>query len=198
MSLRTFLSVTLLLLWPCLVGRAHADSDGYYCIGRGYLAYQFGFAAPPVSPHRLHIMRLGDPEVIAEPIVVELPQFQIHGMICGERAIQLAAFDAMYTVALGPGLRPSGWSASPPREQVRFPPGQNLGAWSRPVDTLKVERVSLLKQPNGYEIILEIVPRAASEECVTEITTRVIEVDAIGQVIREWLIFDGKGQRECG
>ena len=37
----------------CIPGVAYADSDGYYCTGRGYLAYQFGMAPMPVAPHRV-------------------------------------------------------------------------------------------------------------------------------------------------
>jgi hypothetical protein len=52
-----FLGATVLLvLIPLGAGTAYADSDGYYCIGRGYLAYQFGFAAPPTRPHRLSVI----------------------------------------------------------------------------------------------------------------------------------------------
>ena len=38
----------------CVPGVAYADSDGYYCAGPGYLAYQFGMAPKSVAPHRLH------------------------------------------------------------------------------------------------------------------------------------------------
>lgn len=51
------------MISPLGVGVAHADSDGYYCDGQGYLAYQFGMAPPPVAPHRLHVLhtrRLSD------------------------------------------------------------------------------------------------------------------------------------------
>src|SRR5437762_7688068 len=37
-------AIVLLILSPLGVGTAYADSDGYYCVGRGYLAYQFGLA----------------------------------------------------------------------------------------------------------------------------------------------------------
>lgn len=202
MRVRTFASLVVFLLAPFAAGSAYADSDGYYCIGAGYLAYQFGFAAPSMRPHRLHVMPVGGPGVIAEPVVLELPQFQVHGMQCGQRGIQLVAFDAVYTVALDPDMRPTGFSIAPLTEG-RFPAeltGRqlNLGAWSKPVGTHKVERVAVAKGPNGNEILLEISPRAAAERCVTDITTRVIEVDASGLVLRQWTIFVGKGRRECG
>ena len=42
--MRIALLVALLTIGPAGAGVAYADSDGYYCIGRGYLAYQFGMA----------------------------------------------------------------------------------------------------------------------------------------------------------
>lgn len=34
-------AIVFLVLISFGVGTAYADSDGYYCIGRGYLAYQW-------------------------------------------------------------------------------------------------------------------------------------------------------------
>ena len=51
-------AIVLLVIGHLGLGTAYADSDGYYCIGRGYLAYQFGLAAPPTRPHRLTVIRL--------------------------------------------------------------------------------------------------------------------------------------------
>jgi hypothetical protein len=53
--------VVLSLVWLAMLAAgpdAHvADSDGYYCVGPDYLAYQFGMAYPPVAPHRLFVVR---------------------------------------------------------------------------------------------------------------------------------------------
>jgi hypothetical protein len=90
-------AVAIVLLSPLGSSAAYADSDGYYCIGRGYLAYQFGYAAPPVGPHRLFVLPLGPSAKIEPPTILDIPQFQVHGMLCGDRVIQLAAYDAIYT-----------------------------------------------------------------------------------------------------
>ncbi len=67
-------AIVLLVIGHLGLGTAYADSDGYYCIGRGYLAYQFGLAAPPTRPHRLTVIRFGDVSGIQPPAVLELPQ----------------------------------------------------------------------------------------------------------------------------
>lgn len=183
---------------------AWADSDGYYCVGRDYIAYQFGFAPPPVARHRLYIISLGGAAGIGEPAFVELPQFQVHGLLCNERTVQLAGWDAIYTVRLDSTLRPVRYEIAAWADRQHTPPQfighqQNLGGWSRPVGTGAVERVLVTKNPAGHEFLLEITPKAStSERCVVEVTTRVLELSATGQTVGERLVFRGRGYRECG
>src|SRR4029453_14438490 len=92
---------------------AYADSDGYYCVGRGYLAYQLGFAAPPIAPHHLYVVRFGGTAGIEAPVALDLPQFQVQGIICADRAIRILAYDAIYTVRLDATDRPVGFSTVP-------------------------------------------------------------------------------------
>lgn len=69
---------------------AFADSDGYFCVGPDYLAYQFGMAAPPVRPHVLHVIRFTSQRFFDAPATIELPQFQVHGMLCEAGRIRVA------------------------------------------------------------------------------------------------------------
>jgi hypothetical protein len=183
---------------------AWADSDGYYCVGRDYIAYQFGFAPPPTAQHRLYVIRVGGVAGIEEPAILDLPQFQVHGLLCNERTVQIASWDAIYTVQLDSTLRPVHYEKAPWADHQHTPPQfvghqQNLGGWSRPVGTLAVERVLLTKNPAGHEFFLEITPKAStSERCVVEITTRILELRATGRTVGERLVFSGKGHRECG
>ena len=186
----------LVLLGLVLAAPAWADSDGYYCVGRDYIAYQFGFAAPPVAPHRLYVIRLGGAAGITEPAVFELPQFQVGGMLCTERSVQLAAVDVIYTVQLDSAGRPVRFETTPLLKPRHTPPqfvGQNLGSSSRALTT---ERVLLMKDAAKHEFILEIEPKeSTSAHCITEITTRVLEFDAAGQLVRERLVFRGNGYK---
>jgi hypothetical protein len=183
---------------------ASADSDGYYCVGRDYIAYQFGVAAPPIAEHRLYIIRVGGAAGIGEPAIFELPQFQVHGLLCNERNVQLAGWDAIYTVQLDSTLRPVRYQIAPWADPQHIPPQfvghqQNLGGWSRPLNTLAVERVLITNNAAGHEFLLEITPNAStSEHCVVEITTHVLELNATGQTVGERLLFHGNGHRECG
>jgi hypothetical protein len=121
-----------------------------------------------------------------------------------ERTVQLAGWDAIYTVQLDPTLRPVRYEIAPWADRqhtsLQFVGHlQNLGGWSRPVRTLLVERVPVTKNAAGHEVLLEIAPTVStSERCAVEITTRVLELGPTGQAVGERLVFSGKSYRECG
>src|SRR5687767_15632826 len=113
-SMKTFLLAVVTLLGPGGVGMAYADSDGYYCTGRGYLAYQFGMApSSVVTPHRLYVLRIGTSGGIAEPAELELPAFQVHGLRCGDGWIDVASFTATYRVTFDGQARPIRYEVRP-------------------------------------------------------------------------------------
>src|SRR6266511_1227875 len=84
---------------------AHADSDGYYCIGPNYLAYQLSLG-PKSAGHFLYVVSLPDSAPVGPPTKVQLPRFQVHGMRCSASSVQLLGWDSLYTVNLN-GPRPS-------------------------------------------------------------------------------------------
>ena len=194
----------LLVLAVVLCGSdAAADSDGYYCAGPTYLAYQFGVAAPPVAPHRLHIIRVGD-EGIAAPVVFELPQFQVHGMRCGERTIEMRAFDAVHVITLDARAQPVRHATTPmARLNAPVPAAEsfalpaNLGMLSRPRGSLTVERVHLATDARQRQYLLEIAPSRVAA-CSVDITSRVVQRDATGRELAARVIFEGPVRRECG
>ena len=165
--MRLICAIVALLLTPLGVDSAYADSDGYYCVGRGYLAYQFGFAAPPVGPHRLFVIRFGGASGIESPAVLDLPQFQVGGMLCGDRTVQLA--DAIYTIQLDATNRPVRYDSSPWLDRGHTPPqfvghSENLGAFNPAARTLKLRRISLGPVNGGGQYLLEMNANAISSD----------------------------------
>jgi hypothetical protein len=75
-----------------------ADSDGYFCIGPDYLAYEMTFSVNP-SGHRLYILRFDNPAAWDEPLRVDLPEFNGPPMRCEAQAIVLAGWDEIHHVA---------------------------------------------------------------------------------------------------
>ncbi len=201
--MKSLLFAVLLTLGPAGLGAACADSDGYYCVGRDYLAYQFGMAPLPVAPHHLYVLRIGTTTGIAEPEAIELPQFQVHGLRCGEAWIDVAAFTAIYRVTLDENARPTGFETRPFGDGQRIPreffPQLNLGLLSRAGQDLKPRRVSLGVKEGGGQFLLEMTARLIpSDRCRTALTSRIVETDPSGSEIGERIIFQGRGTRACG
>ena len=188
------------LVFPVLLAAtARADSDGYYCTGQDYLAYQFGLAAPPSAPHRLYVVRLGGKQGMSKPAAIEIPQFQVQGMHCGEGMVQLEAFNALYTVHLDPLRRPVRYEtvhaeAGRRRTILWGADARRLGGFGFAIKDLALERRSLMKDASGHEFAFEIEPKPfGSNRCQTKITTRLLELDASRKSVREQVVYRGTG-----
>ncbi|MEZ4424825.1 MAG: hypothetical protein R3E98_15545 [Gemmatimonadota bacterium] len=126
----------MMLLTPQSV---RADSDGYYCVGADYIAYQLrGWNWYNRGEHRLTVVRFGvdGPRLLGE--VALGADFQPHAMDCGAREVVLQGFGEGY-IRVAVALRETGLEvAELLRDPVRqfspadFPtPLPNLGDYSR-------------------------------------------------------------------
>jgi hypothetical protein len=71
-----------------------ADSDGYFCTGPGYLAFQLR-SWNTDGPHLLKVIRVGGGE-IREAGQVELPDFQPHAIQCEEDRVRIVGWTSHY------------------------------------------------------------------------------------------------------
>jgi hypothetical protein len=76
-----------------------ADSDGYYCVGPTYLAYEFSFS-DSIPGHNLFIIPLSDDQPDIRPVRVQLDDFQVHGMMCGDSTVQVLGWNVLYRVGI--------------------------------------------------------------------------------------------------
>ena len=101
---------------------ARADSDGTFCAGPGYMAYELRAWSTASRKHELRIVRVGGKARIAEPVTSMLDDFQVHGMRCEKERIVLVGWDRKYSIALAqpvrveieaiaPGAIPAGYDA---------------------------------------------------------------------------------------
>ena len=191
------------MIGPLGVGVARADSDGYYCVGPGYLAYQFGMAPLPIAPHRLHVLSTHAAPGIPEPAMLELPQFQVHGLRCGDGWIEVASFTAVYRVTLDNSKRPVRYETHQfdVRQKVppEFNPQRNLGMLSPARARGKIERVSLGARDGGGQLFLEMAGYdVPADRCGVDLKSRVVETDRNGREVRERVLYQARGHRECG
>jgi hypothetical protein len=202
--MKPLLLVVFITICPGGVGVAYADSDGYYCVGRGYLAYQFGMDTQVGPPHHLFVIRTAGATGIPEPLTLELPRFQVHGMRCGAGWVQVASFAAVYHVMLDESDKPSRYEERPYSDSQKiveeFSLTQNLGPLSGGRAYWKPVRVRLSAKERGGGYFLEINAKTVSpsRKCELVVTSRIVETDRNGREINARLIFQGPGRRECG
>lgn len=84
----TFLVMVLAFSVP-----SRADSDGYFCASKGYLAYELREGITPgVVGHVLKVVRFDPQRGIRSAGGVTLQDLQVHRMTCGEDRIEIAGF----------------------------------------------------------------------------------------------------------
>ncbi len=133
---------------------------------------------------------------MSEPVAIEIPQFQMQGMLCGEDTVRLRAFDALYKVHLDQSRRPVRYEVAR-GEAGKWPilPGGNqsrLGGFGFQLKGLALERTLVMNDASGHEFAIEIEPKLSGpDQCHPEITTRLVEFDASRKVVRERVLFRG-------
>lgn len=129
LEMRTWalLSACFLVVLP---SAAHADSDGYYCVGPGYVAWETRFDEDGKG-HELHIVRVSAARGIVRFAPIALDDFQVHGMTCGPDTVDLHAWTARYSVQITDSAQ-----TSVSRIEAIYDPGEvsngNLGHWAQP------------------------------------------------------------------
>ena len=76
---------------------ARADNDGYFCAAKGYLAYERRKdSSPPATGHWLHVVRFDSVRGLYRAGEVDLQNFQVHQMICGEDHVEIAGWGKFF------------------------------------------------------------------------------------------------------
>lgn len=194
-SSRAWMGGAALMLTLLLVpGAARADSDGYYCLGSDYVAFQIrGWHWYTHGEHRLVVASLGSDGRVSRQSIDLGVDFQPHAMRCQPEGIRLEGWGNGY-IRVSVGFEADGSLAvtGVERDQREFrsadfpDPLSNLGDWSRPV-TVELGRT------HGPPADLVIEHRAMGDaRWCTEITTRLV---TRGERLRSTVLY--RGFREC-
>ena len=191
---KVLMVLVLILALPTV---AYADSEGYYCVGPDYLAYQFGIDVSN-RPVRLFVVPVGS----VEPASLQLVAFQVHGMKCTDWVVELLGWTNLYTAQLDTSRRPvsyqTGDLSKPGERPVQFAAlVGNLAHLSPAVGSLKPEQVRIGTDIRGYTYSLEMTPRLVSR-CIVELTSRIVERDPQGRESRARVAFQAQVPRACG
>jgi hypothetical protein len=195
------LVAALLLGWG---GSSRADSDGCYCVGPAYIAYELSLSLPN-GGHVLYVVPLGDSAGVGRSISVELPEFQVHGMRCDTSHVELLGWDSLYTARFRgahpfPVARVAPWVDQGTSRRVPSAYSvSNLGAWS---DAAKLRRsttvhLHLEGARHRFALAIDIKPDPKND-CRQRVRTRLVELDTAQRPIHALTLFSGTAPIECG
>jgi hypothetical protein len=188
------------LLLAALATPVVADSDGDYCTTSTYLAYETRL--PGSAPHQLHVVSLESPLSQKSKRSVDLPDFQVHGLLCSDFEILVLGWDSLLTVTVEPSKPPSvrseklaygGYRPSlfgPPH--LRRVDAVNLGSLAY------AKTIRLTTPESTFRLVIQTTP--TDEPCRHHVVSSLEEVDHEGLVRFSLALYDGSMSTDgcCG
>ena len=176
------------------VSDAHADSDGYYCTGPGYIAYELrGWNWYTMGRHIVRVVKFSNGKVAwAGDVVVR--DFQPHLMKCDANRVTIGGYDRGWLeyeidVMAQPSITAE--RAAPNRQfkQGEHPPLANLGNWSRS------STVPLVADPTDqavYQLEILVTQDQANPRCRNRVSRLVLRGNAGQRVIQQFVLYEGR------
>ncbi len=171
---------------------ARADSDGYYCVGDHYLAFQIrgGLSGMAVSGHAVRVVRFGPDIGLEMAGELVLPDFQPHKMVCQKNEVTIAGWvdgpvEFVIDVTGAPTLLRK---VSNPDMALRRSTMTNLGAWA-PVGTVALKSND---PKHAYRLVMTERSEKTPGGFIHRKQTVMEMVDAEGAVVQSLPLFDGE------
>ena len=182
--------------WPVM-----ADSDGSFCIGPDYLAYEISFSIEPIG-HRLYILRFDDSARWKDPSRIDLPEFNAGPMRCEHETIVLAGWDAIHYVTWREEARNTLRLRSEPKEpgpaEMReFP--DTIGSLVFGIPGLPEEYSAPLPSDDllyTYRLVLSR-ERDVLSPCTWNVRSYVAQY-VFSDMVAEFELYAGQQPAECG
>jgi len=204
MKLQISFSLLLLVVFLAFATESRADSDGYFCTSKGYLAYELREGITPgVVGHVLKVVRFDPQRGIRSAGGVTLQDLQVHRMTCGEDRIEIDGFG---TVRHGdPPLTRCVIKIGSPQEEISIlectddatlgqdwrkvvgPAPPNLGQWGR-VSSIPLESPDL---DHKYYLQLNTSNKKLGENSwETHYKTELIQGDDQGNISQRFVVYE--------
>ena len=169
MQNRLKLGLALIVLFTINPAAAIADSDGYFCIGENYLAYEFQLGRHRTNSsayhdegHILTIARasgsMNDVVAIEE---IPLESFQTHGMVCEDGSVTIFSFKNAFRVDLSDNSVSEVSDAREGLGQLQTP---TLGAQPSPTMRTEVKVFPLENWSDKHDYELHITHHTISDK----------------------------------
>jgi hypothetical protein len=187
---RLISSLGVALVFATLSGRAAlADSDGYFCVGPGYVAYEAAGLDIPATGHVLFLVNVGGPEGIAEPIAVQMDAFQAGAMHCGE---DLIVFDGGYTIDISDRQNPKYLGVRQSTATEGTIASGNITMWPY----AGAYAIPTSDGNHYYSLVIahveEVVEQDYGSFVLHHMTAKVVEIEnSTGRLVRSRILHDG-------
>jgi hypothetical protein len=182
------------LLASMIATSAVADSDGYFCIGSNYLAYEVGIGGH--GSHELHIVSLEPPLGELSRRSLRLPNFQVHGIHCSDAEVLLLGWTDLYVVPdpvtddLGYRTEALAYGGYRPAPFIGSQDAKNLGSVARE------QIIPVLTDRASFFLVTRLYP--SSRECEVYVRSFLEQADHEGRTLATLDLYDGIQGTECG
>lgn len=179
---------------PCLAIPAFAGSDGAYCSGNGYIAYDLREGLTPgVKGHVVRILRFDSRRGIYPAGEETLVDFQVHQMVCTGDRIEMVGWRKGFeryvlTVNEPQGLTVSEHTADPARQfdYKKEPPDTPVLWYGKPG---KVP-LNASDPQHHYELVLGESSKEVPQGMEYRRTAEVVQLDPQGRILQHLLIYE--------
>jgi hypothetical protein len=187
------LSLTLTL---ALSGSARGDSDGDFCIFKGYVAYELreGITAG-VRGHMLKVVRVEPNRGIYAAGEAKLLDFEVYHLICSQDRIEISGWRNVFTKYVVDILPSGELKASPPieypnigwRQAARDGPEPLSLSLFGPNDPLLVES---LDSEHKYQIVRSLAKEQSRDAINWHLKSELIQLDKNDNVLQRLVLYE--------
>lgn len=196
---RTVLILGLLTVSFALARQSRADSDGYFCTSKGYLAYDLrqGITSGVVG-HVLRVVRFDSSRGIYLAGEVKLLDFEVYHLICNPDHIKISGWGTMFTkytieIERSGDLRSVGPINYPGREWSEAakdgPAPTSLRYFGPHVTPLPLES---LDPDHKYQLLRNRSSKTVNEGLEERSKSELIQLDPRGRVLQRFTLYESR------
>ncbi len=170
---------------------ARADSDGYFCVGRDYLAFELrGGLSSEGTAHVLRVVRFGSQGIrLAGEVLLE--DFQPHRMVCGDEQVRIGGFSSRpveYVIDVPSGAAPRvAHVVTNPQWAVQRTELRNLGAWS----SSGTVALPSTDPSHTFHLVMTETEERLGDEILHHKRTEMVMTDREGKIRQRLELFSG-------
>jgi hypothetical protein len=198
MKLQISFALTLLAVFLASATQSRADSDGYFCTSKGYLAFETRKGITPGAVgHVLRVVRLEPKRGIYVAGEVTLLDFEVYHLICSEDRIEISGWRDVFTkyvieIVKSGELRSVGPTEYPERQWSDAakdgPHPASLAIFGR-VAPLPLES---LDPEHQYQLLRTVTGGKVKEGWESHIKSELVQLDPKGTVLQRFVLYESR------